>query len=152
MARISATQAAKHYGISITTITRACKDGKITAEKAGKNGFLIDPAEMDRYMASRIGSTPETPKIGEFTTDGERALLEEKLASKEREIAIIRQAWEDTKRLLEKESEERRAAYRMITDQRPKPVEVSKSWWPFGKKDNRPRTIPRFERSHHKDE
>lgn len=48
MAKVSLSQAAKDTGVSLPTLSRWRKNGKITAEKNESGGYLIDTSEYDR--------------------------------------------------------------------------------------------------------
>ena len=48
MARVSLSQAAKDTGVSLPTLSRWRKSGKITADKNGSGGYIIDTSEYDR--------------------------------------------------------------------------------------------------------
>ena len=85
--KYSAGQAAKATGKSIPTITRAIKNGKISASPKSGGGYEIDPAELHRVFAavtpvsdvtvSELGR--ETPIIPNVLQDKVK-MLEEALA------------------------------------------------------------------------
>lgn len=55
--------AAKHTGLSKATLSRAIKDGKLSAQKCEEtNSFKIHPAELDRYRSAMqvVRNTVET--------------------------------------------------------------------------------------------
>lgn len=53
MAKVSLNQAAKDTGVSLPTLSRWRKSGKISAEKNGTGGYLIDRSEYDRIQELR---------------------------------------------------------------------------------------------------
>jgi excisionase family DNA binding protein len=100
--KLSANEAAKRTGKSVPTITRAIKSGKISAEKSGSGGYLIDPAELFRVfpaVAKLNAETlpmlkPETPRLPPSETHP----LQEKVASLEAALADAkaeRDEWRD---------------------------------------------------------
>jgi len=66
--KLSANEAAKRTGKSVPTITRAIKSGKISAEKTGSGGYLIDPAELFRVFPAIAKPNADTPEILESET------------------------------------------------------------------------------------
>lgn len=137
--KYSASQAAKATGKAIPTITRAIKNGKISAERIDGGGYLIDPSELHRVFppVTRKGDTPPT-MLGHETPNEtgvlevELKMLRERLADKDDQIA-------DLRKRLDQEGEERRRLTAMITDQRsfPAPTEAEEGprrrWWHFGR-------------------
>jgi hypothetical protein len=85
--KLSASKFAEASGLSVVTIGRYCKNGRISAERThdGK-GWLIDPSELDRLNLKPfkkeevLGS--ETPVLGAENRGLERlvATLQEQLA------------------------------------------------------------------------
>lgn len=51
MAKVSLSQAAKDTGVSLPTLSRWRKNGKISAKKTGSGGYLLDTSEYDRINA-----------------------------------------------------------------------------------------------------
>ena len=100
--KLSASEAARRTGKSVTTITRAIKSGKISAEKSGSGGYQIDPAELFRAFPSITKSNAETPPVLESETphlnSSETLLLQEKIGSLEAALADAkaeRDEWRD---------------------------------------------------------
>lgn len=100
--KLSATEAAKRTGKSVPTITRAIKSGKISAEKTGSGGYLIDPAELFRAFPALTGSETvtqpmlesETPSVSPPETPG----LHERIARLEAALTDAkaeRDEWRD---------------------------------------------------------
>jgi excisionase family DNA binding protein len=60
-------EAARHSGLNKSTISRAIKDGKLSAEKSDEtNSYKIDVAELERYreavrVARAIADQPRLP-------------------------------------------------------------------------------------------
>lgn len=100
--KLSANEAAKRTGKSVPTITRAIKSGKISAEKSGSGGYLIDPAELFRVFPAIAKPNAATPPILESETPrlapSETRPLQEKIASLETALADAkaeRDEWRD---------------------------------------------------------
>lgn len=100
--KLSANEAARRTGKSVPTITRAIKSGKISAEKSGSGGYLIDPAELFRVFPAIAKPNAETPPtLGPETprlAPSETHPLQEKVASLEAALADAkaeRDEWRD---------------------------------------------------------
>lgn len=89
--KLSANEAAKRTGKSVPTITRAIKSGKISAEKSGSGGYLIDPAELFRVFPAVAKLNAETLPMLKSETPrlppSETHLLQEKVTSLEAALA-----------------------------------------------------------------
>lgn len=107
----SAKQAAKETGKSTSTITRAIKAGKLTAQKKSSGGYEIAPSELFRVFPPANRNEVAQP----VPIDREIALLKQLLADKDKTI-------DDLRARLDQESEERRKLNAMLIDQR-------KSFW-----------------------
>lgn len=100
--KLSANEAAKRTGKSVPTITRAIKAGKISAEKSGSGGYLIDPAELFRVFPAMTKPNVETLSMLDSETSrlipSETHPLQEKVASLEAALADAkadRDEWRD---------------------------------------------------------
>lgn len=60
MEKVSASKAAKLVGKTTPTITKACKSGKMSAEKNPNGGFLIDVSELYRVFHPVKGGANNT--------------------------------------------------------------------------------------------
>ena len=90
--------AAKHYPASKATIQRAIKNGDIAAEKVG-NEWRINPAELDRWQASRVSrntneNRPETPS-NETSNTPDTALKDLEIQHLKEKIAMLEGANDD---------------------------------------------------------
>lgn len=120
-------EAAKATGKSKATISKAIKNGRISAIKDETGTFRIDPAELHRvYTTTASHEQEETPSgpVVNTTNDGLirelQARLEaahERLADKETVISDLR----------EDRDKWRQQASALLADQRPKP----RRWWPW---------------------
>ena len=100
--KLSANEAAKRTGKSVPTITRAIKSGKISAEKTGKGGYLIDPSELFRAFPAITEPNDDTPPMLDSETHEryphETLSLQEKVSSLEAALADAkaeRDEWRD---------------------------------------------------------
>lgn len=100
--KLSANEAAKRTGKSVPTITRAIKSGKISAEKNGKGGYLIEPSELFRAFPAITEPNDETPQTLYYETHKsyphETLSLQERVSSLEAALADAkaeRDEWRD---------------------------------------------------------
>lgn len=91
---LSLGEAARYAGVSKTTIHRAIKSGRLSAQRNDDGTYSIDPAEVFRVfpaskrsetVTSEQSVTPPVPTI----TASEAALLRERIA----ELQADRDAW-----------------------------------------------------------
>jgi len=97
MAKLTLIKAAKVYGKSRTTLYRHVRNGKLSAEKRAhgdKDVYVVDLAELVRaygeppardVAGTVAGAAPETRPT--TALQAENAVLKEKLAAAEREVA-----------------------------------------------------------------
>lgn len=114
--KVSASKAAKMANVSIPTITRAIKDGRLSAEKQQPNGYKIDVAELERVFPLITNDPNVKPSVLENETPSAISTLE-------REIEMLREMMEskdstieDLRTRLDREGEERRAIQARLTD------------------------------------
>jgi len=100
--KLSANEAAKRTGKSVPTITRAIKSGKISAERTGKGGYLIEPSELFRAFPAITEPNDEIPPMLDSETHKryphETLLLQEKVSSLEAALVDAkaeRDEWRD---------------------------------------------------------
>lgn len=123
-------QAAKLAGVGKTTLTRAIKNGRLSADRRDDGSYRIDASELARVYAVK----PETPETGGETDHVVHRATPERdpdvtarLAAAEAEIRGLREmlaradadrdAWRSA-------AESASATVRQLTDQRERP-----SWW-----------------------
>ena len=147
--RYTAGQAAKATGKSIPTITRAIAKGKISAERTGTGGYLIDASELYRVFPAlpdpltREGVTipnmsrHETP-IPDMVLRPDVAVLSERLRileeERERERSQLLSQVADLQARLDREGEERRAMAARLLPSPAAPTLSKRSWWPWGRR------------------
>lgn len=80
MAKVSLNQAAKDTGVSLPTLSRWRKKGRISAEKTDGGGYLIDTSEYDRIREMQQQSPHmkhyEHSKVLEIATQNETKVLQ----------------------------------------------------------------------------
>ena len=89
--KLSASKAAKETGVSIPTITRALKSGKLSGERVEGGGWLIDAAELFRVFPAVTPVSDETPDTLGHETRNVTGVLEV-------EIKMLREMLESMKR------------------------------------------------------
>jgi len=146
--RYTAGQAAKATGKSIPTITRAIAKGKLSAERTGTGGYLIDASELHRVFPAlpdpltREGVTNpdisrhETPR-SDAVLRPDVAVLSERLRileeERERERSQLLNQVADLQARLDREGEERRAMAARLLPSPSSPTPSKRSWWPWGR-------------------
>ena len=139
MALVSASRAAKEAGVSIPTITRAIKSGKMSASKQDGGGYLIDTSELARVFPALKPSSNDTPtKLGSETPN-DNGVLQARLEAKDEQIALLVSERDDLRRRLDDEAAERRKLTLLLTDQTARPAapvaqeRPRRRWWHIGK-------------------
>lgn len=114
---LSLGEAARHTGLAKTTIHRAIKSGKISAQKNDDGSYSIDPAELFRaYPAPKpLSAVSEEQSVTPSKTDPEIALLRERIE----ELKADRDAW-------------RSQAERLLLTAHPA-AEPRKGWFPWSR-------------------
>jgi hypothetical protein len=118
--KLSLSNAAREVGLNKTTVYRAIKNGRLSAEFVD-GVYLIDPAELFRVFkpANEKSATPtETDKSNNSQRGGAVVAMSEALAELRGRVETLT-AWNaDLKTELAAEREERRRLTLMLTDQR----------------------------------
>lgn len=118
MVLLSATQAAKTVGKSVPTITRAIKNGRLSARKLDGGGYEIDPAELFRVWDAVTGKDNVSPPMLGRETPLEDSVLRAKLEVMDERLNDAQATIKDLRDRLDAESAERRNLTAQITDQR----------------------------------
>ena len=74
--RLSLNQAAKHAGIAKSTLSKAIKTGKLSAEKDQNGRYRIEPSELYRVYPKTGHENQENPDTNTSGTPNEKLLLE----------------------------------------------------------------------------
>lgn len=127
-------EAAKATGMSKAALSRAIKNGTLSAEKQENGSYKIDPAELYRVYPP---ATEQQAKVtvSRVTDATELNALNRELHAK---LESALQRLSDKDAVIDDLREDRdrwrtQAEKLLITDQRKKP-EPRRSWWRFGKR------------------
>lgn len=132
MAKLTLSQAAKAYGKSKGTISKALHSGRLSGEKRDDGSWCIDVSELERWVGTTRPantsrgpiSTPELNSIKPIANGGidpRFEIMEERLADAHRTI-------EDLRARLNAESEERRVLTERLLAAPQKPAERPVGW------------------------
>ena len=118
-------EAAKQAGCSKSTISRAIKNGKLSANRLEDESYAIDPAELERWNSSNGHRNAKKKRIA---THGETPETLRNISTVEAELTAARQLAEERLRTiddlrgrLDKEAEERRQiTTRLLEYEKPK--------------------------------
>lgn len=88
--KFSASQAAKAVGKSTPTITRAIKNGKLSATPRNGGGWVIEASELFRVWPPITNEDNVTPKMLGHETPPETSMLQ-------REVELLREMLDDVK-------------------------------------------------------
>lgn len=131
-------EAAKAVAYSKPTLSRAIKNGKLSAKRLDDGSYSIDPAELERWKDSnghrnarvkRIATPEETPE----TPSQDSALLAEvealraRVKSGEMERGFLEQRIEDLKERVERAERKEDQLHTLLADLRPQPPEVPRT-------------------------
>lgn len=117
--------AAKHVGKSKPTISKAIKDGKLSATKL--NGvYQIDPSELSRVFPSAPPTQANTDQQSAVSTSIPLALSEQRNAHLEATVEDLRARLDDMKlerdQAIKDAREDRNRVVALLEDQRPKSI------------------------------
>jgi hypothetical protein len=129
--KFSLGQAAKETGLDKSTISRAIKSGRLSAQRKDGGGYEIDPAELFRVFspASKEQTSPSPPTDASTDVLLENRELRIKLEAAEARIRDKDEEVHDLRRRLDLEGEERRKLTMMLLAYHPQeqPEENDKS-------------------------
>jgi hypothetical protein len=114
--KLSLGQAAKEVGLDKSTISRAIKRGKLSAQRTDSGGYEIDPAELFRVFPP---ASPKPQRISPPSDIPTEILLENRELRSKLEAAELRlrekdEDIRDLRRRLDAESDERRKLTMML--------------------------------------
>jgi hypothetical protein len=96
--------AAKLSGRAKSTISKAIKDGRLSAAKNENGGFEIDGAELSRVFPFPVGDQPSIPQSNTYNEHQNKVLevelkaerqMRERLMSEIEDLKIQRDKWQD---------------------------------------------------------
>ena len=114
--------AAKATGVSKPTITRAIKNGRISASGSAQEGYKIDPAELHRVFPALPSTSDETPLVLRHETSDETGALQVEIKVLRERLADKDGVIDDLRHRLDAESEERRKLTMLLTHRQEQPV------------------------------
>jgi hypothetical protein len=112
--KLSLGQAAKETGLDKSTISRAIKTGRLSAERKDSGGYEIDPAELFRVFSPAAKKPDPLPSDVPQETLLENRELRIRLEVAELRIRDKEDEIRDLRRRLDVESEERRKLTLML--------------------------------------
>ena len=130
--KLTLNQAARESGRAKSTISKAIKSGKLSAERLEGGSYHIEPAELFRVFPvtghehdplpdgnpeKNSGNTPLQAEL-----DALRGQLASASLEREREREQLTDQIEDLRRRLDAESDERRKLTALLTSQQPQPL------------------------------
>lgn len=134
-------EAAKAVGFSKPTLSRAIKNGKLSAKRLDDGSYNIDAAELERWKdanghrngaVKRIATPAETPETPHETSvlQAEVENLRAQVHSDQRERGFLEQRIEDLKERAERAERKEDQLHALLVDLRPQAVaEPSKGFW-----------------------
>ncbi len=111
---LSATQAAKKVGKSVPTITRAIKNGKLTAKPRDKGGWIIEASELFRVWPAISNDSDDTPSMLQIETPNKTSVLQ-------KEVKLLREMLDEVKTDRDSWREQANKVTSLIEDQSVKP-------------------------------
>jgi uncharacterized protein YhaN len=130
-------EAAKATGKTKSAISKAIKNGKISAALGENGGYNIDPSELHRVYPPKPGIPESQPSTGIPQVNPglplENVELRAKLEASEQRLRDAQEQVMDLRRRLDQSEEERRKTQTqltaLLTDQRQKPEEPPSGFW-----------------------
>lgn len=124
--QLSASRFAKEAGVTLPTVNKWIKNGRISAKPNGSGGWLIDAAELDRIRShvetvkgglTSNGEGLETPKdnpANGVETLLELATLRERCAALSREVDSLKSERSNSEKLLTDQIDTLKSAIRLL--------------------------------------
>ena len=134
-------EAAKAVGFSKPTLSRAIKNGKLSASRLDDGSYSIDAAELERWKdanghrngdVKRIATPAETPETPSETSalQAEVEKLRAQVQSDQRERGFLEQRIEDLKERADRAERKEDQLHALLVDLRPQAVaEPRKGFW-----------------------
>ena len=134
-------EAAKAVGFSKPTLSRAIKNGKLSAIRLDDGSYSIDAAELERWKdanghrngaVKRIATPSKTPETPSETSalQAEVEKLRAQVQSDQRERGFLEQRIEDLKERADRAERKEDQLHALLVDQRPQAtVEPRKGFW-----------------------
>ena len=125
-------EAAKLAGISKATLSRAIKNGRVSAIRNDKGGFDIDPAELFRSYPRNAATVAANGSMKQDATPAatdpatnETLALKAEIEGLRAQLAMMREHADDIKTQRDGWQKQAEVAQRLLADQRP----VRRTWF-----------------------
>ena len=107
--KLSASQAARSVGKSVPTITRAIKNGKLSAVRLPGGGYEIEPSELYRVW----------PAVTNDTGEMSGSVIPPETSALEREVELLREMLDETRADRDQWREQAQKITGFVEDARP---------------------------------
>lgn len=125
-------EAAKHTGFSKSTLSRAIKNGSLSANRLDDKSYAIEPAELNRWVDSNSHRNSDLKRIQtpekHLETPPSDTASQAEIEGLRQQVQLLKSERDDLRRRLDDESEERRKLTAMLTDQRTQPPPKRGFW------------------------
>jgi excisionase family DNA binding protein len=135
MAKVSVREAARRYDVSRPTLAKHIKEGKISAERQGGEGWLIDTAELARVYSPRAGAGGQGGKVEPVKLSSAAAPLPGdvamRIAELEKALALAEAGKLAAEALAEERARHIEDLRRMLPAPDAAPGTRKRGWWPW---------------------
>ncbi len=126
-------EAAKEAGISKATLSRAIKNGRVSATRNDKGGYDIDPAELFRVYPRNTATGSANGSMKQdatpASTPNETPALRAEIEGLKAQLALMKSHADDLKDQRDGWQKQAEGSQRLLADQRP----VRRGWFGLGK-------------------
>ncbi|MCB0018210.1 MAG: hypothetical protein KDE09_10510 [Anaerolineales bacterium] len=124
-------EAAKQAGISKATLSRAIKNGRVSATRNDKGGWDIDPAELFRVYPRNSATVADNGSVKQDATPSatadETPALKAEIEGLKAQLALMREQLDDVKDQRDGWQKQAENTQRLLADMRP----ARRSWLGF---------------------
>jgi len=123
-------EAARQSGVSKSRISRAIRDGKLSAVRSADTGsYRIEQSELQRYLdATQVArATAETVAVGGLATGADTAALEAQIEGLKRAGDLLQRALDDA--LAQRDKWEAAFQQHARPPALPQPATPVRRWW-----------------------
>lgn len=117
-------EAAKQAGISKATLSRAIKNGRVSATRNDKGGWDVDPAELFRVYPRNTATVAVNGSMKRDTTPiataDETPTLKAEIEGLKAQLALMREQLDDVKDQRDGWQKQAETSQRLLADQRPR--------------------------------
>jgi hypothetical protein len=122
-------EAAKEAGISKATLSRAIKNGRVSAKRNDKGGYDIDPAELFRVYPRNTATGSDNGSMKRDATPDVTPALHAEIEGLKAQLALMKAPADDLKEQRDGWQKQAEGSQRLLADQRPQ----RRSWFGLGK-------------------